>query len=173
MKKTLNTHGIKRIIWLIQTIHPARPGTLKLKAIVILNSKAVIYRINSSELKTLFTSNHEEVDVDIVCSCSRFNIPCIVKAKDTNIIILMIYSFVVKQLKHDCLMQADKDSFVSIRKIYKKCGSTTCLLLQQYHTIIGCDTVSYLFNVLKRVVFEQTSGILPFNVIVELGSSNK
>ena len=86
----------------------------------------------------------------------------------------LIYSFVVKQLKHDWLiMQADKDSSVSIRKIYKKCGSNTCLLLQQYHTITDCDTVSYLFNVLKRVVFEQTSGILPFNVIVELGSSNK
>ena len=71
-------------------------------------------------------------------------------------------------------MEADKDSFVSIRKIYEKFGSTTCLLLSQFHTITVCDTVSYFFNVLKRVVFERkSSGIPPFNMIVELGSSNK
>ena len=71
-------------------------------------------------------------------------------------------------------MQTDKDSFVTIRNIYENLGSTTCLLLPQFHTITGYDTVSYFFNVLKRVVFERTSsGIPPFNIIVELGSSNK
>ena len=36
-----------------------------------------------------------------------------------------------------------------------------------------CDTVSYFFNVSKRVVFEQvSSGITPFDTIVELGSLN-
>ena len=71
-------------------------------------------------------------------------------------------------------MQTDKDSFVTIRNIYENLGSTTCLLLPQFHTIAGYDTISYFFNVLKRVVFERTSsGIPPFNMIVELGSSNK
>ena len=90
---------------------------LKLKGIVIFNSRAVPYRINSSELKTLFTSNHVEVDTGIVCCCSSFNIPYIVKAKDINIYILMIYSYVVQQPEHDWLIEADKDSFVNIRKI--------------------------------------------------------
>ena len=74
---------------------------------------------------------------------------------------------------------ANKDSFVSIKNVYEKLGSTTCLLLPQLHTITGCDTVSYFFNVLKRVVFERvvfertSSGIPSFNMIVKLGSSNK
>ena len=86
----------------------------------------------------------------------------------------MIYSYVVQQPEHDWLMKADKDSFVSIRKIYEKFGSTTYLLLPQFHTITVCDTVSYFFNVLKQVAFERTSsGIPPFNIIVELGPSNK
>ena len=87
---------------------------------------------------------------------------------------MMIYSYVVQQPEHDWLMEAEKGSFVNIRKIYERFGSTTCLLLPQFHTITVCDTVSYFFNVLKRVVFERTSsGIPPFNMIVELGSSNK
>ena len=41
--------------------------------------------MNSSELKTLFTSNHEEAETKIVCCCSSFNKLCIVKAKDTDL----------------------------------------------------------------------------------------
>ena len=45
--------------------------------------------------------------------------------------------------------------------------------MPQFHTITGCDTVSYLFNVSKRVKFERAaSGITPFNMITELYSSN-
>ena len=70
-------------------------------------------------------------------------------------------------------MQTDKDSFISTRKIYEKLGSITCLLLPQFHAITGCDTVSYFSNTSKRVVFERVSlGITPFNMIIELGSSN-
>ena len=80
-----------------------------------------------------------------------------------------IYTYVVQQPKHDWYMQADKDSFVNIRKIYGKFGSTTCLLLPQFHAITGYATVSYFFNVSKRVVLERApSGITAFNMIVEL-----
>ena len=43
------------------------------------------YRINSCKLKALFTSNHKEVDTEIVYCCSSFNKSCIVKAKDTDV----------------------------------------------------------------------------------------
>ena len=85
----------------------------------------------------------------------------------------MIYAYAVQQPKHDWYMQADKDAFVSIRKIYERFDSTTWLLLPQFHAVTGCDRDSYFFNVSKRVVFEQvSSGITIFNMMVELGSSN-
>ena len=38
---------------------------------------------------------------------------------------------------------------------------------------LGCDKVSYFFNVSKRVVFQRiSSSITTFNMIVELSSSN-
>ena len=57
----------------------------KRKGNVLFNSRDVIYRMNTSELKTLFTSNHEKAETKIVCCCSSFNKLCIVKAKDTDL----------------------------------------------------------------------------------------
>ena len=85
----------------------------------------------------------------------------------------MIYAYAVQQPKHDWYMQADKDAFVGIRKIYEKVDSTTWLLLPQFHAVTVCDRVSYFFNVSKRVVFERAaSGITTFNIVIELGSTN-
>ena len=124
-----------------------------------------------SQLKTLFASKHEEADAEIVYCCSSFNKPSVVKAKDTDILILMIYTYVVHQPQQDWYKQIDKDSFVSIRKIYEKFGITISLLLPQFYATTGCDTASYFFNVSKRVVYERaSSGITHFNMIVELGS---
>ena len=70
-------------------------------------------------------------------------------------------------------MQTEKDSFVWIRKIYEKFGSTTCLLLPQFDTITGYVRVCYFFNVSRQVVFElASSGITLFNMLVKLRLSN-
>ena len=82
-------------------------------------------------------------------------------------------AFAVQQLKDDWCIKTDKDTFVSIRRIYEKIDSTTWLLLLQFHAVTVCDRVSYFFNVSKQVVFERaSSGITSFNIIVELGSTN-
>ena len=67
-------------------------------------------------------------------------------------------------------MQTDKNTFANIRTIYEKFGSTSCLLLPQFHAIIGRDTVSYFFNTFKLVVFERAP--LGITSLAEFGSSN-
>ena len=57
----------------------------KRKGNVLFNSRDVRYRMNSSKLKTLFTSNYEEVETKIVCCCSSFNRLSTVKTKDTDL----------------------------------------------------------------------------------------
>ena len=119
-----------------------------------MNSRDITYRINSSKLKTLFTFNHEEGGTKTSYCCRSSNKPCIVKAKDNNILTLMIYAYVVQQPEQDWYMKTDKNSFASIRKMYEKIGSTTSMLLSQFHAIRGGNTVTYFFNIPKRVVFE-------------------
>ena len=67
-------------------------------------------------------------------------------------------------------MQTDKNTFANIRTIYEKFGSTSCLLLPQFHAIICRDTVSYFFNTFKLVVFERAP--LGITSLAEFGSSN-
>ena len=66
----------------------------------------------------------------------------------------MIYAYVVQQPEQDWYMKTDKNSFASIRKMYEKIGSTTSMLLSQFHAIRGGNTVTYFFNIPKRAVFE-------------------
>ena len=91
------------------------------------------------------------------------------ETKDTDIFIWTIYSYVVQQPEHDWLMEADKDSFVNIWKFMKNLALP---LVCCCHSFIQSQFV--IRYVLKQVVLEQTAlGIPPFNMIVELGSSNK
>ena len=82
------------------------------------------------------------------------------KAKRDDILILIIYVNAVQQPEHDWYIQTDKDTFVSIRKIHENFGSTTWLLLPQFHTVPGWDRVSYFFNVSKQVMFHQVLQLL-------------
>ena len=51
-------------------------------------------------------------------------------------------------------------------------GNSVYLLLPLSHAIAGCGTVSYFFNVSKRVLFEGALlSVTPFNVLVGLGAS--
>ena len=59
--------------------HPKRKGNISF------NSRDVTCRMNSSLLKALLTSNHEEAETKIVCCCNSFNKLCIVKVKDTDL----------------------------------------------------------------------------------------
>ena len=66
----------------------------KLKGNVILNSRDVTYRINSSELKTQFTPNHKEVDTKTVYCSSSFNKPSTTgTCKQTKILLLVLGKF--------------------------------------------------------------------------------
>ena len=72
----------------------------------------------------------------------------------------MIYPYTVQQPKHDWYMQTRKDSLVNDRKIYEKFARTIYLLWPQFHSIIGCDMISYFFNVYKRILFRQASSFI-------------
>ena len=47
--------------------------------------------IPQSQQQSLFTSNQEEADTRIALQCSESSKPVFVKAKDTDILILMMY----------------------------------------------------------------------------------
>ena len=91
----------------------------KLKGNVIFNSRDVSYRINSSELKILFNSNHEEADTEIVFCCSSFNKPCLLKTKDTDMLILIIYTVQFNNPSTICTCKQTKILLIALEKFMR------------------------------------------------------
>ena len=70
--------------------------------------------ISQSRQQSLFTSNQEEVDTRIALHCSESSEPVLVKAKDTDILILMVYAFA---LTSPLDLQIDNGKIVSLKFI--------------------------------------------------------
>eukprot|EP00794_Sanderia_malayensis_P014978 gene14978-16521_t len=95
--------------------------------------------------------------------------PVIIKAKDTDIFILMIYAFAVKQPQSEWCMQVDHDKFISIGKIVQFLGISTALLLPAFHAPTGSDTISYFYRISKKSLFDRAAKQKSLPLLEKLG----
>ena len=75
--------------------------------------------ISQSQQQSLFTSNQEEADTRIAPHCSESSKPVLVKAKDTDILVLMVYAFALTSPPYDWYLQIDNGKIVSAKKFIK------------------------------------------------------
>ena len=85
--------------------------------------------LSQYQQQSLFTSNQEQAGTRMALYCSKSSKPVLVKAKDTDILILMMYAFVLTSPPYDWYLQIDNGKIVSVKKIYKNLGKTTSLCL--------------------------------------------
>ena len=71
--------------------------------------------ISQSQQQNLFTSNKEEADTRIALRCSERSNPVLVKAKDIDILILMVYAFALTSPPYDCYLQIGNGKIVSVK----------------------------------------------------------
>ena len=122
---------------------------------ITLNIEKDAVLISQSQQQSLFTSNQEEADTRIAPHCSESSKPVLVKAKDTDILILMMYAFSVASPPYDWCLQTDNGKIVTVEKIYQNVGKTTSWCLPEFHILTGCDTVSQFFGISKTCAFER------------------
>ena len=70
----------------------------------------------------------------------------IVKAADTDILILMCYAHSSQASTNKWIMNIDSERYVNINSIQDHFGTFVCDLLPAYNSITGCDTTSYPAN---------------------------
>ena len=75
--------------------------------------------------------------------------PVVLKAKDTDVLILMIYAFALKGQEAMWCMQIDHNKYVNIGQIVQYLGVSVCLQLPAFHSLTGFDTTSY-FKVVQK-----------------------
>ena len=105
--------------------------------------------ISQSQKQSLFSSNQKETHTRIALHCSESSKPVLVKAKDTDILILMVYAFALTSQSYDWYLQIDNRKIVSIKKHIKILEKQLVLCLPQFLSLTGCDTASHLFWISK------------------------
>ena len=104
---------------------------------------------------TVDRSNHEEADMKMVLHALREMRNVVVVARDTDVLVLMVYAYALKDIKDDWYMKIGEKKFVNVRKSVQHLGKEISLKLPHIHAITGCDTTSYLYSVGKMKVLNK------------------
>ena len=79
----------------------------------------------------------------------------VVVARDTDVLILMIYVYAKCHIRRNWYMKYSAGKYANIGKIVTHLGTAVALKLPYIHAITGCDTTSYLYGVGKSGVLNK------------------
>ena len=127
-------------------------------------------KITMDNVEVTGECNHEEADTRVVLHAFNSECSVIVKAKDTDILILMIYAYALKKPEAIWCMQIDHNKFVNVGKIAQFLDESTCLQLPAFHSLTGCDTTSYFYRSSKTSVFEKARKNKSLHLLEQLGN---
>ena len=97
----------------------------------------------------LFSCNHEEADSRIALHASKSSGDHVIVAKDTDVLILLIYSYSTCAISKEWVLKYDTNSYANIGTSCKYLGNTVSRNILQYHAITGCDTTSFFYRIGK------------------------
>ena len=120
-----------------------------LKYELIVTEEEKTWKISRNSIVEPESSNHVEADTRIIMEALKSEGPVIVKAADTDILVLMCYAHTKENQTNEWMMQIDSERFVDIKAIQIKFGQDVSRVLPSNHSITGCDTTSYPANVGK------------------------
>jgi len=141
-----------------------------IKVPLTINHRNITKRITRDDVDVTVKCNHKEADTRVELHAFNSEGPIIVKAKDTDILILMIYAYALKKSEAIWCMQVDHNKFVNVGKIAKFFDESTCLQLPAFHSLTGCDTTSYFYHISKTSVFEKARKNKSLYLLEQLGN---
>eukprot|EP00794_Sanderia_malayensis_P005787 gene5787-6485_t len=146
-------------------------ATLKIPLIITEEEKTWIIRQTGSE--ELDSSNHIEADTRIILEVSKSNHLAVVKAADTDILVLMCYVFGACQPVEEWMMKIDSDRYANISCIQNHFGHDMCSILPAYHSITGSDTTYFPYGAGKTTPFKKMVKTKSNNLLSDLGSNDR
>ena len=126
------------------------------------------WMITSTEIQLVLleSSNHREADTRIILYAVKSRNPVIVRATDTDILVLLTFSWSICKPDTEWLMNIDHKRYASIKSICSRIGNAACQI-----AITGCDTTSYPFGIEKIKPFKQIEKLRKYHSLSQLGSS--
>eukprot|EP00794_Sanderia_malayensis_P001365 gene1365-biopygen1116 len=133
----------------------SKEGRSKLRCPVVITSKELTYQITNRSSEVLFHCNHKEADSRLILHAILANQDVVVVAKDTDVLVLLVWAYEKCAVTHQWFMKYERDSFADVGKICRFIGRQLCLSLPAFHSISGCDTTSYMFKTRKVRIFKK------------------
>ena len=90
--------------------------------------------------------NHEKADSKIIYRVCQGDTPVLVRAKDTDIFVLLVFAKSLAQPKSEWTMQTDRHECIGIDKVYLYVVDDIAQTLLQFHAITDCDTTPFKFK---------------------------
>ena len=84
------------------------------------------------------------------------NTNAVIVSKDDDELVLLVYTFVLKNITSRSCMKTDNDKFIEVGKIVEYYGKNVIQKLPHIHAVTGCDTTPYLHSVEKIKVFKKS-----------------
>ena len=132
------------------------------------------YQVKGNEVTAMFQCNHEEADTRLVLHAILAEKDVVVVAKDTDVLVLMIWAFVALQIKHKWFLKYDASKYVDIESVCIFLGKDLSLALPAVHALTGCDTTSYFFGAGKvKILQKLLKGPDKLNLLTSLGQERK
>ena len=148
--------------------HPEAKSHLKVP--LTINHKKITTRITRNDADVTVECNHEEADTRLVLHALSSEGPVIVNAKDTDILILMIYACALKKPETILCMQIDHNIIVNVGKITQFLDESACLQPPAFYFLTGCDTTSYFYRISKTSIFEKARNKKSLYLLEQLGN---
>ena len=89
--------------------------------------------------------NHEEADTRLVYLALQGKTDMVVVSKDTDVLILLVWAYAKHDIKTNWYMMYEQGKYADIGKIVEFLGKEICLALPAFHSLTGCDTISFVF----------------------------
>ena len=79
----------------------------------------------------------------------------VVVAKDTDVLVLLLWTYAHDNIKHNGFFKYDAEKYANISKICDYLGKDICELILAFHTATGSDATSYFFRAGKVKIFKK------------------
>ena len=97
----------------------------------------------------------------------------VIVAKDTDVLILLIYSYSTCVISKERVLKYDTNSYANIGTVCKYLGNTVSRNILQYHAITGCDTTSFFYRIEKISPFKEVLKKSSYLGLIECLGINK
>ena len=106
-------------------------------------------RIEKAGWSYLDICNHEEADSRIPLHAAASNTDCMIVSNDTDVFLLLINAFYKCKSQKTWCMKYVNDKYVNLGNVFVYLGINMTENLLKFHSLTGCDSISYFYRVGK------------------------